>query len=277
MSNREASAPVLGEASRLRQWWGRYLVRMQDIEFRTTIAAMQCLRGRTLSVGLGGNGQFTRLSALDRIAESAGTPWHGSLLEDYELGIHVMLAGYHNVYMHDTHVEQEALPLTRRLLTQRTRWCQGGMQCSRYLLEIFASPHITNAGALEASYFMLMPFLQLIGVFLWPTVFITMIAQGTLTSGSFIAWLDASWWIFPLIVLTGIVPFAMWPFFYRRRATTGVSILTTVAWGVGYWLYMYQSYVCVLRAFTRLITGKNGWAKTRRNAEFDLRLQPREI
>ena len=90
--------------------WGRWLVRMQDIEFRTAIAAMQCLRGHTLSVGLGGNGQFTRLSTLDRIGAANGTPWHGSLLEDYELGVHVMLAGFRNVYLHDTHVEQEGLP-----------------------------------------------------------------------------------------------------------------------------------------------------------------------
>ena len=276
MSNRDSERPAPGDSGRFRQWWGRYLVRMQDIEFRTTIAAMQCLRGRTLSVGLGGNGQFTRLSALDRIAASSGSPWHGSLLEDYELGVHVMLAGYHNVYMHDTHVEQEGLPSTRRLLTQRTRWCQGGMQCARYLPEIFASPSITNAGALEASYFLLMPFLQLIGVFLWPTVFITMIAQGTLTSGSFLAWLEASWWILPLIVLTGIVPFAIWPFFYRSRAAAGASWLTAIAWGGGYWLYMYQSYACVLRAFGRLITGKNGWAKTRRNAEADRQLLAKE-
>lgn len=278
MSNRDQHDPVPHRAAgRLAQWWGRYLVRMQDIEFRTTIAAMQCLRRRTLSVGLGGNGQFTRLAALDRIAETSGSPWHGSLLEDYELGIHVMLAGYHNVYMHDTHVEQEALPSTRRLLTQRTRWCQGGMQCTRYLPDIFASPHITNAGAMEAGYFLVMPYLQLLGVFLWPTVFILMLAQGSLDAGSMAAWLSASWWILPLIVVTGILPFAIWPFFYRRRATPEASRWAAVWWAIGYWLYMYQSYVCVLRAFGRLVSGRTGWAKTRRNGETSQRLLAKEV
>jgi cellulose synthase/poly-beta-1,6-N-acetylglucosamine synthase-like glycosyltransferase len=275
MSNRDSRAP-LPPRGRAPQWWGRYLIRMQDIEFRTTIAAMQCLRGRTLSVGLGGNGQFTRLSALDAIAASAGKPWHGSLLEDYELGIHVMLVGYHNVYMHDTHVEQEGLPSARRLLTQRTRWCQGGMQCGRYLPSIFTSVHINNAGALEAGYFLIMPFLQLVGVILWPTVFITMIAQGTISYGSFTGWLAASWWIFPLIGLTGVLPFAMWPVLYRRREGGDISWRRTAGWALGYWLYMYQSYACVVRAFGRLITGRNGWAKTRRNAEADRHLIARE-
>lgn len=276
MSNREDRSPAPGRAGQLRQWWGRYLVRMQDIEFRTTIAAMQCLRGRTLSVGLGGNGQFARLSALDRIAQRAGEPWHGALLEDYELGLHVMLAGYRNVYLHDTHVEQEALPSARRLLTQRTRWCQGGMQCGRYLPDVFRSPHITNAGALETAYFLVMPFLQLVGVFLWPAVVITMVADGTITSGSFTAWALASWWILPLIVLTGIAPFAMWPFLYRARTEVKAPWWAVLGWGAGYWLYMYQSYACVLRAFARLIAGRSGWAKTRRNAEDDVRLLARE-
>ncbi|HWU59243.1 MAG TPA: glycosyltransferase family 2 protein [Microbacteriaceae bacterium] len=275
MSNRDTLDPVSGGGA-LKQRWGRYLVRMQDIEFRTTIAAMQCLRGRTLSVGLGGNGQFTRLTALDRIAERAVNPWHGSLLEDYELGVHVMLAGYRNVYMHDTHVEQEALPGLRRLLTQRTRWCQGGMQCTRYLAGIFGSRYITNAGALEASYFLLMPFVQLIGVILWPTVFIMMIAQGALTAGGIGAWLAASWWLLPLIVLTGVLPFAIWPILYRRQTAPERSRWSVLGWGLGYWLYMYQSYVCVLRAFGRVLFGKSGWAKTRRNAESDKQLLARE-
>ncbi|MCJ1713476.1 glycosyltransferase family 2 protein [Curtobacterium sp. VKM Ac-2922] len=247
--------------------WGRWLVRMQDIEFRTAIAAMQCLRGHTLSVGLGGNGQFTRLSTLDRIGAANGTPWHGSLLEDYELGVHVMLAGFRNVYLHDTHVEQEGLPSVRRLLTQRTRWCQGGMQCAKYLPRIFASRHVTHAGAIEASYFLVQPFTQLAGVVLWPTVLVTMLAAGTVSAGSAAAWAAENWWLLPLVVVTGIAPFAMWPLIYRRRAEPGTRVLTALLWALGYWLYMYQSYVCVPRAFVRLVRGRAGWAKTRRNAE----------
>ncbi len=276
MSNRDDPAPVPGDASRLRQAWGRYLVRMQDIEFRTTIAAMQSLRRHTFSVGLGGNGQFSRLSALDAIAHTSGEPWHGSLLEDYELGIHVMLAGYRTAYMHDTYVEQEALPSTRRLLTQRVRWCQGGMQCTRYLPRIFESPYFTNAGALEATYFMLVPFVQLLGLVLWPTAFVAMAAQGAINAGSLATFLAQSWWLLPLVVLTGIVPFAIWVPIYRRQAAPRAGLREVVVWGLGYWLYMYQNYVCVVRAFARFVSGREGWAKTRRNAENDVRLLAKE-
>jgi len=277
MSNRDDAAPIHGEKSRFRQSWGRYLVRMQDIEFRTTIAAMQCLRLRTFSVGLGGNGQFSRLAALDKVSEMSGEPWHGSLLEDYELGVHIVLAGYQNTYMHDTHVEQEALPSTRRLLTQRVRWCQGGMQCARYLPSIFRSEHFTNAGSLEATYFLLLPFIQLAGIVLWPAAFIAMAAQGTIYAGSFALFLLQSWWLLPLIILTGILPFGMWAIIYRQQVAREASWGRAIGWAFGYWLYMYQNYICVVRALGRLVTGKDNWTKTRRNAELgDLGLIARE-
>lgn len=267
MSNRDEREPIHGTASKARQAWGRYLVRMQDIEFRTTIAAMQCLRLRTISVGLGGNGQFSRLSALDRVAEMSGQPWHGSLLEDYELGLHVALAGYRNTYMHDTCVEQEALPSTRRLLTQRVRWCQGGMQCARYLPQIFRSQHFSNAGALEATYFLLIPFVQLAGLILWPAAFIAMTAAGAINQGGLIEFFVSAWWLLPLILLTGIMPFAFWVLIYRRDAAPGTGWLRIARWGLGYWFYMYQNYICVVRALVRLVRGNDNWSKTRRNAE----------
>jgi cellulose synthase/poly-beta-1,6-N-acetylglucosamine synthase-like glycosyltransferase len=276
MSNRNDPNPLPAGTSKLRQAWGRYLVRMQDIEFRTTIAAMQSLRRHTFSVGLGGNGQFSRLAALDRIKQVAGDPWHGSLLEDYELGIHIMLVGYRTSYMHDTHVEQEALPSTRRLLTQRVRWCQGGMQCTRYLPGIFQSQHFTNAGALEATYFLLVPFIQLLGLVLWPAAFIAMAAAGSIYAGGLAVFLASAWWLLPLIVLTGIVPFAIWVPIYRKQAQPDASIGQTLLWGMGYWLYMYQNYISVIRAFYRLITGKDGWSKTRRNAEEGTKLLARD-
>ena len=135
MRNRDEWAPKRGRG-RATNAFSRYLVRMQDIEFRTAISAMQALRVRTGSVGLGGNGQFTRLSVLDEIASNAGQPWHGALLEDYELGVHVLLAGYENRYVDDTYVSQEGVTDFRRLMTQRTRWSQGNIQCVKYLPEI---------------------------------------------------------------------------------------------------------------------------------------------
>lgn len=265
MSNRDDRSPLPGRG-RVAQWWARYLIRMQDIEFRTTIAAMQTLRMRTVSVGLGGNGQFARLSALRAASPRAGAPWGDALLEDYEIGIRIMMAGYRTTYVHDTSVSQEALPTARRLLTQRTRWCQGGMQCARYLPQIYSSRSFTNAGALEAGYFLVLPYLQLLGIVVWPSVALALVVTGALAPGGFLAWAVASAWVLPLWLVTGILPFVLWPMIYARQERRR-NPLTALGWGVGYWLYMYQTYACVLRACGRMLAGRTGWTKTRRNSE----------
>lgn len=245
----------------------RLLVRMQDLEFRTTIAAMQMLRSRTGSVGLGGNGQFTRLSVLDTIAATQQRPWHGALLEDYELGLHILLAGYQNRYVHDTHVSQEGLPQMRRLLVQRTRWSQGNMQCCRYLPAIVRSKHFSSAGVLEAGYFLLLPFIQLAGAVVWPVVFATILRQFLESPQSALPWLLQSWWLIGMLLLLGVLPFAIWGPIYRRQCAPEATFTTSLGWGLAHWLYVYYMYVSVVYAFIRLLLGRSGWAKTRRNAE----------
>jgi 1,2-diacylglycerol 3-beta-glucosyltransferase len=139
------------------------------------ISAIQATRKLTRSVGLGGNGQFSRLSVLDVVADEHG-PWRGALLEDYELSLHLMMTGHRNEYTQDTWVDQEALPDTRRLVRQRTRWGQGTMQCGAYLRQLWTSRHVSKLGALEATYYLVQPWLHLIGTFVYPVpamVFVT--------------------------------------------------------------------------------------------------------
>ncbi|MBA8990854.1 cellulose synthase/poly-beta-1,6-N-acetylglucosamine synthase-like glycosyltransferase [Curtobacterium pusillum] len=259
MKNRADPTPLPGRG-RWRNRFGHWLVTMQDLEFRTVIAGMQSLRARTGTVGLGGNGQFARLSTLQRIAERNGTPWHGALLEDYELGLHVLLAGYRIRHVYDAHVSQEALPSLHRLITQRTRWAQGNIQCLRYTPRIIASPHFSTAGVLEAMYYLLLPYFQLIGIG----------AVVTLTVSSFLGPATeapgpgqvAALFVFALL------PFAVWGPVYRARCEPGRGgALSGVLLGIGLWAYVFYMYVCILRAFVRLALRRNGWSKTRRNAE----------
>lgn len=246
---------------------GRWVLRMQDLEFRTVIAGMQSLRARTGTVGLGGNGQLARLSTLDAIAKRYGEPWHGALLEDYELGLHVLLSGYTIKHVYDTHVSQEALPSIRRLLTQRTRWAQGNIQCIRYLPELVRSRYFDAAGLIEACYYLFLPFVQVIGA----------VSFLILGGGLFVEFLTDSayradqWgtmgWLAALSILFGIGPFILWGPVYKLRCEPHTSWPKAFLYGIGLWLYVYYTYVCIVRAFVRIIRGQNGWAKTRRNAE----------
>ncbi len=266
MKNRDDKTPYPGR-SRLLNGFASYLLRMQDLEFRTVIAAMQSLRSKTGTVGLGGNGQFTRLSVLDAIGEQYGEPWHGALLEDYELGLHVILAGYETRHVYETHVSQEALPDFTRLVTQRTRWAQGNIQCVKYIKEILRSPHFDAGGVIEICYYLVLPFLQVLGAASVIALFGTRLALGAIDPASLIGDPLATGALLALTFTFSILPFAMWGPIYRKRCEPTASFGTGVLWGFGSWIYVYYMYICIFGAFWRVIRGKSGWAKTRRNAE----------
>lgn len=266
MENRDDLGEVVAP-SRLGVRFSKYLVRMQDLEFMTTMSAMQMLRERTGSVGMGGNGQFSRLSALDEIARRYSQPWHGSLLEDYELGLHILLVGYRNRFVYDTYVEQEGLLMIRRLLAQRTRWTQGTMQCSAYLGEIVRSPNFSNSGVVESCYFLVTPWLQAIGVVLWPVLAVLTGVQSLAYPAGPGAFVHQFWPIALVTLIFGALPFIMWGPLYRRVVEPTMSRRAAWLLGLGNATYLYYTYLSTPRAVLRIVRRRRGWAKTRRNAE----------
>ncbi|GHE75126.1 N-acetyl-glucosamine transferase [Streptomyces longispororuber] len=263
MRNVDEERPPLPERGRLANAAARLLVRMQDMEFAVSNAGMQLLRGRTGSVGLGGNGQFTRLTALDHIAAAERRPWQrDALLEDYELGLHMILGGYRIAHIADTHVSQEGLPRLRRFLTQRTRWAQGNLQCVRYAPRIVASRHYSGRGVLETLYTFMQPLAHV------ATLVLSVLLLGAVVLGGSMR--DAFLGAWPLILALcalSVLPFVAWGPLYRRDVAPGRSRLTGLLWGLALWLYAYHVFVVSARGFLRLLRGRNGWAKTRRNAE----------
>lgn len=266
MKNRDDKNPLPAQG-RIANWFASSLLRLQDIEFRTVIAGMQSLRERTGTVGLGGNGQFARLSTLDAIAEQYGEPWHGALLEDYELGVHVLLAGYEVKHVYDTHVSQEALPDLKRLMVQRTRWAQGNIQCVKYIKDVAMSPHFDSAGVIETAYYLFLPFAQIIGL-------VALVASTAIAVPPYLTNPD-NYTVTPvllvsllaLLVVFSVIPFGLWGVVYKYRCEPSASLRSGIFWGVGMWLYVYYTYICIIHAFVRVLRGNNGWAKTRRNAD----------
>jgi cellulose synthase/poly-beta-1,6-N-acetylglucosamine synthase-like glycosyltransferase len=251
----------------LRKWFGNELVRMQDMEFRTAISAVQLSRDYTGSIALGGNGQFTRMSALDSIAGDTGEPWRGSLLEDFELGVHLLTAGWKTAHSRDTHVAQEGLYDFRRYLTQRTRWGQGTMQCIRYVKHIWDSPHLPTVGAAEMMYYLSQPWMQLVGTLIYPVPMIVLTSNVIADPTTMLAWFHSgAWALFLMYLVFGFLPFMVWgPIYAKRSGTAG--FLKGLWWGVEYAFYTYTFYITSWRGFFRIVRGRNGWAKTRRNAE----------
>ena len=67
----------------------KLIAQFQDIEFWMISALSQFARSISGTVSLGGNGQFTRLSALQQLT---GEPWSRSLTEDLDLGLRLIAA-----------------------------------------------------------------------------------------------------------------------------------------------------------------------------------------
>ncbi|MGI9022673.1 MAG: glycosyltransferase, partial [Acidimicrobiales bacterium] len=229
------------------------------------IAAMQTLRRHVGSVGMGGNGQFTRLSVLEAIAAEHGTPWHGALLEDFELGLHVLLSGSRTEYCHETYVTQEGMSTVRQLVRQRSRWAQGSMQCFRYLLPIVRSPRIPAAGALEIMYFLVLPWLQLVGSLIYGLCAVTMAGYALTFPGGPVEWFShGAWALVPLFVFFGLGPFVVWGPVYRATTRHETSLPMALALGLANWFYLAVHYLAIWWAVVRVARTRHDWKKTAR-------------
>lgn len=259
----------------------RLLIALQDLEFTGPIAAMQMLRSKTGSVAMGGNGQFTRLSVLNDVADRHGTPWHGALLEDFELGLHVLLAGSRTAYCHDTSVIQEGVPRVVPLVRQRSRWAQGSMQCLSYLREILRTRHLTAGGTLEIAYFLFSPWVQLVGGVVYATLF-SSAAYYAFTDPLGVGhwWGGGAWGLVPLFLLFGVSPFLIWAFMYRSRVRPELSLWRALGLGLVNALYVYFHQAATWWAFYRVMTARTDWKKTVRysqhavDAALDLLFRP---
>lgn len=230
--------------------------RWQQYEFVTFNWIFSRARESLGSVGLGGNGQFVRMSAL---ATLEGKPWTDCLTEDLDIGLRLMLGGWRNRYCHDVCVYQQAVTEPKRLVRQRSRWFQGHLSCWKHIPAIVLSdwPSFRKADVLN---YLLAPGLVLpMGLFsiaTLPLMFIPGLlpwAPGLdiFKPSNAIEWYVLSMGAAPLFAV------AMW----RSRQT---GLVASLFWAHVFLLGSYIWLVAGLMAVKRMINGKAGWLKTAR-------------
>lgn len=128
---------------------------LQDVEFGVYGHLFQAGRDHWGTAGMGGNGQFNRLSALDSVADAEG-PWRDKLTEDQDLGLRLIAAGWEGRQDLRAAVDQQGLSKLRPLLRQRTRWSQGNLQAMALWGQVLQSPP-GRAARIEQLAYMLMP------------------------------------------------------------------------------------------------------------------------
>lgn len=234
-----------------------FLTRLQDMEFVGYTEMFQIPRSRLGYAGLGGNGQFARLSALVSIGSN---PWSDSLTEDLDLGVRLVLAEWETRYVPDVAVHQQGLTSVRKLVRQRSRWLQGTLQAWPLVPSVArrCSPRI----AVELAHTLLAPALvvmvtcmvasfagMVVGGVLSPDVGSTLLAPTVLLSWYALVFFPA--------LIHGLA--------YASRSEVGR--LRALAYAHVYVFYALLWLVSGWWAFARVASGQNSWFKTERLEE----------
>jgi 1,2-diacylglycerol 3-beta-glucosyltransferase len=243
----------------------KLICKFQDVEFWTISAISQFARSLTGTVSLGGNGQFTRLSALQSLE---GAPWSQSLTEDLDLGLRLAAAGWRTTTTTRAYVDQQGVESYSRLMRQRTRWYQGHLSSIRRLPELWASEKLGQIGLIELTSYLLVPWLIVLP---WSILQQWVLYEVLFQSGRavFATQLGPAPWVVGYALLWYVISFLpnlVIGLVYARRTRT-VSIWTALLLGHLMILWNYIGYVAAWRAVIRMVRGSRGWDKTARTAD----------
>ena len=231
---------------------------LQDIEFFTHVRLVQQGRNHLGSAGLGGNGQFTRISALMSLGPA---PWTACLTEDLDLGIQLILKRWKLAFTDRAYVHQEGLVSIPKLVRQRSRWVQGYFQCWRRIPQIMV---------MEGRWYTMV---DLVFSLVWPAVSCLLLPAAIVLS----------WVVVLYNVATVNLPFTTWlglggigyalafstsavlAFSYRSRSGD-LSVWRTILLIHSIGLFQFVWGLAGWRAFWRVLRRQGSWAKTERVA-----------
>jgi len=237
------------------------LALMQDTEFVFFTEAFQRGRQRIGSVGLGGNGQFTRLSALMELGD---TPWSDCLTEDLDIGIRVLLEGRHIAFCPTTYVAQEAVTSLRALVRQRSRWFHGILQCWRLLPRVWRSRTLTRRERTDLTLFLMGP-VQIMVTLPMTLMFMLGVAASVMRRpGAFTDWATSYHGLAVVVFyLLTFTPGLLAAYVYWMR-TPSAGLPTALLIGHVFVLYTYMWMAAGVAAVFNIVRGNAAWAKTRR-------------
>jgi cellulose synthase/poly-beta-1,6-N-acetylglucosamine synthase-like glycosyltransferase len=241
-----------------------WLARMQDMEFLVFTEVFQRARQRYGNAGLGGNGQFVRLSALESLGAE---PWTHFLTEDLDMGLRLQASGWRTSFTPDTYVSQQGLTRLRPLMRQRTRWYQGHLQCWSRIPDLLNSRHLSVGRTVDLLVYLVSPKTVLL-ISLSLAAYLPGLAARLLSSPDPAAGMSVTirlslllWYtvVFSVIPLVGYV-------YWRAAARSGpeTTLRRAMGYAVLFSLYAYIWLPVGWWASWRLLRGHRGWAKTLR-------------
>ncbi|MBT2385070.1 glycosyltransferase [Streptomyces sp. ISL-11] len=236
------------------------LARLQDMEFVIYGDIFQSARRYIGSVGMGGNGQFMRLAALDSLmGEDGQGPWSDSLTEDLDLGVRLIAKGWTNQHCTTAAVSQQAVLDVRRLVRQRSRWFQGHLQSAGLVPLILRE--VPTRAAVDLLYHLSSPVLILLTSLL-PLSFLVALTGTVIGSVEVGRPLISPMWVVGPYVLSFTAAYA-YGFVYSRRER-GLGLPRAVLLSHVFVFYGYIWFAAGWWGLWRMLTGKRTWLKTAR-------------
>ncbi len=233
----------------------RLLTWCQDVEFAVYGHLFQAGRNDWGSAGMGGNGQFNRLAALDDLVERDG-PWRDRLTEDQDVGIRLIVRGWKGRQDLRATVDQQGLSALAPLFRQRTRWSQGNLQAMGLIGELLRAG-LPLGVRLEQVAYLLMPIWQgIIGA-----SFAAAVALALLGVAPF--WDDGPGWQLLLVYVLAFGGTILGCI--AARASAGPrGWVTGFLVGHVYALYTWLLWPVLLRSVVRQMVHRSDWSKTKR-------------
>jgi cellulose synthase/poly-beta-1,6-N-acetylglucosamine synthase-like glycosyltransferase len=236
------------------------LPRCQDIEFVGFSHLAQAARDRLGSVGLGGNGQFTRLSALRSLGRP---PWTDCLTEDLDLGLSLTRLGWRIRFCSTAWVAQEGVRTIRAWLRQRTRWAQGHYQCWSHFPVLLTARRAPLIARLDLCIYLL---------FVVFVMFVTANLLFTVAGAAGWLWIDNEFLTFlpagPVrnlaLLILGLGPVVLLFVRYQQVSRKRFRVWELPAYGAVFVVYVYLWAIASVWAWLRLMSGRGGWSKTAR-------------
>jgi 1,2-diacylglycerol 3-beta-glucosyltransferase len=234
--------------------------RCQDLEFVGFSHLAQAARDRIGSVGLGGNGQFTRLSALRSLGRP---PWTDCLTEDLDLGLNLTRLGWEIRFCRTTSVTQQGVRTLRAWLRQRTRWAQGHYQCWHHVPKLLAARGVGLPSRLDLSLYLLF-----VAFVMFVAANLAIAAAGATgwiwVNNEFLSFLPPGPPRNVTMEVIGLSPVVILLARYQQHSPHPLKWWELPAYGAAFALYVYLWTIASLLAWFRLVGGRVGWTKTRR-------------
>lgn len=259
------ACPVVGSvqvAVRIYNAGESLLTRLQDMEFIGFSMFMQMARDASGSVGLGGNGQFVRLSALQSLGQR---PWSGCLTEDLDIGIRLALQGWKLRFCSQAFVAQHGVLNYKALLRQRTRWMQGTYQCWHHIPKLLSARGLNRQMRTDYTGYLLMASLVfLIGINLG----LNLLAFAGVSFGNgMLAYLASNSLpaYYGVSSLLSLGPLSLLLISFVRNCREAPTMTSALFLPAALALYTYAAWVPAgVLALLNIMTNRTGWIKTPR-------------